>query len=204
MIGRTIFQVAAIGFWILAGASSTAAQQQPFYDFRACDGEISSLALGAIPKADAYAVDIFDPTDTALRFRDIFLTELSEAAKTTREDGNLVFSFRSESIFRGITSREQVNPTFRGNQGISRASPRTDEDETRELIRSGRRARRDATSASHQIIIEAELRNKATQRVLWLATVRCNPLTNDRNMLMRFVSEVFVENLGTAVKQKAF
>jgi hypothetical protein len=34
--------------------------------------------------------------------------------------------------------------------------------------------------------------------------VRCHPLTNDRSALMKFVSEVFVENLGMAVKQKAF
>ena len=189
---------------VLVGASTAAAQQQPFYDFRACDGEISSLALGSIPEADAYTVDIFDPTETALRFRDIFLAELSDAAKATRDDGNLVFSFRSESIFRGITSRAQVNPTYRGDQSASRTSPRTDEDETRELIRSDRRGRRNEKPASQQIIVEAELRNNETQRVVWLATVRCTPLTSDRNALMKFVSEVFVENLGAAVKQKVF
>ncbi len=203
-MGRTILCAGAIVSGVLAGASSTAAQQQPFYDSRACDGEISSLALGDIPNTDAYAVDIFDPTDTALRFRGIFLAELNEAARATREDGNLVFSFRSESIFRGITSRAQVNPTYRGDQGASRSSPRTDEDETRELIRSDRRARRETSTASQEIVIEAELRNKETQRVIWLATVRCHPLTNDRNEVMKFVSEVFVENLGMAVKQKAF
>lgn len=201
---RTIMWASAIVCVVLAGASSTAAQQQPFHHTRACDGEISSLALGDIPKTDAYAVDIFDPTDTALSFRGIFLAELNEANKASREDGNLVFSFRSESIFRGITSRAQVNPTYRGDQGAPRSSPRTDEDETRELIRSDRRARRETSSASQEIVIEAELRNKETERVIWLATVRCRPLTNDRNELMKFVSEVFVENLGMAVKQKAF
>ena len=199
-----LLRVVAVVSGVLAGASTGAAQQQPFYDIRACDGEISSLALGAIPQADAYTVDIFDPTETALRFRDIFLAELNNAEKTTREDGNLVFSFRSESIFRGITLRSQVNPTYRGDQGASRSSPRTDEDETRALIRSDRPARRDDKPASQQIIVEAELRNNETQRVVWLATVRCNPLTSDRNVLMKFVSEVFVENLGAAVKQKAF
>lgn len=203
-MGRTKLWAGAIVGGVLAGASSAAAQQQPFYDSRACDGDISSLALGDIPKTDAYAVDIFDPTDTALRFRGIFLAELNEAARATREDGNLVFSFRSESIFRGITSRAQVNPTYRGDQGAPRPSPRTDEDETRELIRSDRRSRRETSTASQEIVIEVELRNKETQRVIWLATVRCHPLTNDRNELMKFVSEVFVKNLGMAVKQKAF
>lgn len=203
-MGCRISQAGAIVAGVLAGMSTAAAQQQPFYDVRACDGEISSLALGDIPEADAYAVDIFDPTDTALRFRGIFLAELNDAAKATREDGNLVFSFRSESIFRGITSRNQVNPTYRGDQGSSQSSPRTDEDETRELIRGDRRTRRGASTASQEIIIEAELRNKETQRVIWLATVRCQPLTNDRNVLMKFVSEIFIENLGTAVKQKPF
>ncbi len=203
-MGCTILRMGTVIFGIVAGATSTAAQQQPFYDFRACDGEISSLALGAIPEADAYAVDIFDPTETALRFREIFLAELNESAKATRQDGNLVFRFRSESIFRGVTTRTQLNPTYRGDPGVSRSSPRTVEDETRELIRSDRRARRNTGQASQQILIEAELRNKDTQRVVWLATVRCVPLTNDRNVLMKFVSEVFVENIGAAVKQKAF
>jgi hypothetical protein len=203
-MGCTILRAGAIACWILASAAPAAAQQQPFHHTRACDGEISSLALGDIPETDAYAVDIFDPTDTALRFREIFLAELNEAAKATREDGNLVFSFRSEAIFRGITSRSQVNPTYRGDPGSSRSAPRTDEDETRELIRSDRRTRQDVPTSSQQVIVEAELRNKATQRVIWLATVRCSPLTNDRSSLMKFVSEVFVENLGKAVKQKAF
>ena len=203
-MGGAVLRVGTIVFGAVVAVSSAAAQQQPFYDFRACDGEVSSLALGTIPQTDAYAVDIFDPTEAALRFRDIFLAELGEAAKATHEDGNLVFSFRSESIFRGITSRAQVNPTYRGDQGTPSSSARTDEDETRELIRNDRRARRDATTASRQIIVEAELRNKETQRVIWLATVRCRPLTTDRNALMKFVSEVFVENMGAAVKQKAF
>jgi len=203
-MGCKILRVAAAICGVLAGVSAAAAQQQPFHHSRACDGEISSLALGDIPETDAYAVDIFDPTDTALRFRGIFLAELNEATKVTREDGNLVFSFRLESIFRGITSRAQVSPTYRDDQGTSSPSPRTDEDETRELIRSDRRARSDTTTASQDILVEAELRNKETQRIIWLATVRCQPLTNDRNALMTFVSEVFVENLGRAVKKKAF
>ena len=200
---RVISSVAAIIVGVMAGASVAAAQQQPFYEFNACEGDISSLAPGAIPEGEAYAVDIFDPTDAALQFRDIFLAELSNTAKATREDGNLVFSFRSESIFSGITSRNQVNPTYRGEQGSSRSTQRTTEDETRELIRSDRR-RSGSLTASQRIIVEAELRNKQTQRVIWLATVRCDPLTNDRNLLMRFVSEVFIQNLGTAVRQKAF
>jgi hypothetical protein len=203
-MGRIFIHLIAVIPLFLAGASNAAAQQQPFYDFRACDGEISSLALGEIPQSDAYAVDIFDPTETALRFRGIFLAELRETAKTTSEDGNLVFSFRSESIFRGITSRNQVNPTYRGDESGSRASPRSDEDETRELIRSDRPRRDRPGQASQQVLVEAELRNKETQRVVWLATIRCSPLTNDNNVLMKFVSEVFIENLGMAVKQKPF
>lgn len=201
---RSILQMSAIVFGVVVGATNAVAQQQPFYDFRACDGDISSLSLGEIPETDAYAVDIFDPTETALQFREIFLAELNEAAKATREDGNLVFSFRSESIFSGVTSRAQVNPTYRGAQGGAGSSPRTDEDETRDLIRNDRRARIDTGQASQQVLVEAELRNSATQRVVWLATVRCRPLTSDRSVLMKFVSEVFVENLGLAVKQKPF
>ena len=199
-----ILRAGAVVCGIWAGVLPASAQQQPFHNNRACDGEISSLALGDIPETDAYTVDIFDPTDAALRFRGIFLAVLDDAAKATREDGNLVFSFRSESIFRGITSRTQVNPTYRGDQDTLRSSPRTDEDETRDLIRSDRRKRRGISSASQEILVEAELRNQETQRVIWLATVRCRPLTNDRRALMTFVSKVVVENLGLAVKQKPF
>ncbi len=201
---RVVSSVVGVVVGVMAGSSAATAQQQPFFDFSACEGVISSLAPGAIPDGEAYTVDIFDPTEVALQFRGIFLAELNNAEKVTRDDGNLVFSFRSESIFSGITSRNQVNPTYRGEPGTSRSSPRTTEDETRELIRSDRRTRRDAVNASQQILVEAELRNQQTQRVVWLATVRCNPLTNDRNLLMRFVSKVLIENLGEAVRQKAF
>lgn len=204
MMGITVLRIGAIAIAIAAGAASAAAQQQPLYDVRACEGEISSLALASIPAADAYAVDIFDPTDLALRFRDIFLTKLNAADKATRADGNLVFRFRSESIFRGIAPRAQVHPTYRGERGTSRSSPRAEEDETRELIRSDRRSPSDVPASSQQVIIEAELRNEETQRVIWMATVHCTPLTDDRNALMGFVSQVFVENLGLAVKKKAF
>jgi len=204
MIDSPVVRMGAVACWMLAGTASAAAQQQPFHNIRACDGTMSSLALAPIPEADAYAVDILDPTDLALRFRDIFLAELKQANKTTRPDGNLVFRFRSESIFRGITSRLQVNPTYRGDQGATSASPRTEEDETRELIQSDRRSRRDVPTSSQEVIVEAELRNQETQRVIWMATIHCDPLTNDRNALMRFVSEIFVENLGMAVKQKPF
>ena len=203
-MGHAILRISTFVFGVILSVSGAAAQQQPFHETRACDGEISSLSLGAVPQSDAYAVDIFDPTETALRFRDIFLVELNEADKVTREDGNLVFSFRSESIFRGITSRDQVDPTYRGDQSSSRPSLRTDEDETRDLIRSDRRSRVETGQASQQVLVEAELRNKETQRVIWLATVRCRPLTGDRGLLMKFVSEVLVDNLGMAVKQKAF
>lgn len=181
-----------------------AQQQQPFYEFRACSGDISSLALAAIPDGNSYAVDIFDPTEAALKFRDIFLAELADAGKLTSEDGNLVFSFRAESIFSGITSRLGINPSPRDVDSPSRAVPRSDEDETRELIRSDRRGRRDLPTASEEILVEAELRNKESQRVLWTGTIRCMPLTADRNLLMKFVSEVFVANMGLALRQQPF
>lgn len=201
---RALLRIGVVVSGLVVGASSATAQQQPFFESRACEGEISALAPGEIPVADAYSVDIFDPTEAALRFREIFLGALKEAAKATREDGNLVFSFRSESIFSGITSRNRVNPTYRAGDRPSRSSPRSTEDETRDLIRSDRRANRDTLTASQQILVEAELRNNVTQRVVWLATVRCNPLTNDSNSLMAFVSKIIVENVGVAIKQKAF
>lgn len=202
---RVITSVGAVVLAMIGGASPAhAQQQQPFFDFSACEGVISSLAPGTIPDGEAYAVDIFDPTEGALQFRDIFLAALNDANKVTREDGNMMFSFRSESIFSGITSRNQVNPTYRGELGTSRSAQRTTEDETRDLIRSDRRARQGTLTASQQILVEAELRNQETQRVVWLATVRCNPVTNDRTLLMQFVSKVLVENLGAAVKQKEF
>ena len=204
MIGRNLLPLGAVIIGAVMGASGVVAQQQPFHETRACDGDISSLSLGVIPETDAYAVDIFDPTETALRFREIFLIELAGADKAIQDDGNLVFSFRSESIFRGITSRSQVNPTYRNDRDLTRPSPRSDEDETRDLIRSDRRSRTETGQASQQVLVEAELRNKQTQRIVWLATLRCRPLTADRAALMKFVSAVFVENLGMAVKQRAF
>jgi hypothetical protein len=69
----------------------------------------------------------------------------------------------------------QVNPTYRGDQGTSRSSLRTDEDEKRELICSDRRTRCNTSTASQEIFVEAELCNKATQRVIWLPRCVVSP-----------------------------
>lgn len=198
--GLTIAAAALAGAIVLASLAN--AQQQPGFDFQACEGDISSLALGDIPDGDAFTVDIFDPTDTALKFRRIFLAALTEAAKRTADNGNLVFSFRAESIFRGMTPRQEVDPTFRGSRDSTGSTRARDEDETRELIRRDRAARDDRSPARQQILVEVELRNKSTQRVVWLATVRCDPLTNDQNLLMQFVSQAIVANIGQALRQK--
>lgn len=201
-MARGMLRIAVAACGVLAGTTGSLAQQPLSQEVRACEGEISSLSLGVVPDADAYSVDIFDPTEQALKFRDVFLTTLRSNEKTTREDGNLVFTFRAESIFRGVTSRTQVNPTYRADPGSAKSSRRTDEDETRELIQSDRPTRRSPQTASQQVVVEAELRNNETQRVIWLASVRCDPLTGDERLLMKFIAEVLVDNIGLAVKQK--
>jgi len=203
-IGRTGLLLGLVWTCLAGAALPASAQQQPFHEFSACNGSISSLAPGVIPADGVYTVDILDPTDAALEFRAIFLAELKAAAKPTRDDGNLVFSFRAESIFSGITARARVEPSYRGEESRSGSSARSDEDETRALIHSDRPGRRDTGTASQRILVEAELRDTRTQRVVWLATVHCDPITSDDTLLMKFVAQVIVANVGQALRQKPF
>lgn len=204
IMGRSGLLLGLVGAGLAGAALPASAQQQPFHEFNACRGSISSLAPGVVPADGAFTVDILDPTEAALKFRGIFLDELKAAAKPTRDDGNLVFSFRAESIFSGITARSRVEPSYRGEESGSHSSARSDEDETRALIRSDRPGRRDAGTASQRILVEAELRNTQTQRVLWLATVHCDPITGDDTLLMKFIAQVIVANVGQALRQKPF
>ena len=201
---RKTLLAGALSAGLVGSAIPVLAQQQPFHEFNACRGSISSLLPGEIPAGNTYAIDILDPTEAALKFRGIFLDELKAAGKPTADDGNLVFSFRAESIFSGITPRTRVEPTYHSEDTGSHAPMRSDEDETRALIHSDRRGRGEIGSASQQIVVEAQLRNKQTQRVLWLATVHCDPITSDDALLMKSIAQIIVATLGEAVKQKPF
>lgn len=194
----------ALAIVVSAGETRAQSRSQPGFDIPVCDGEVSSFPLGEIASGQSYWVDIFDPTDEALEFRKVFLESLARSGRATAEDGRLVFSFESESSFLGLVPRAgnglniQDAPTRRdpGTQsGVS---------ELRDTIRDNRAVRDGRSGVSPQIGAKAELRDRATGRVVWLATVSCRPLTGDRTLLMEFVSDKIVERLGAEGGKSTF
>lgn len=187
-----------LGGYVLPSAHAPAAAQQtqPGFDIPICEGEISTFPLSAIPAGRTYWVDIFDETEEALRFREVFLATLQQAGRGTAENGQLVFSFESGSSFLGLVPR---GPTDRfATDSRSTRDPGKDVglSELRDTIRQDRSSRGTGSGLGQEIDAKAELRDSTTGRVIWLATVDCRPLTGDRKLLMQFVSKVIVDSLG--------
>ena len=182
----------------LFSASSAQAQRQavPGFDVLVYEGQILTFPLNALPGDEFYWVDIFDETDEALAFRETFLNTLRVEGRKTNHDGRLVFNFESESAFLDLSPRWGVD-TAQGGASHEREGNRDiGVSELRDTIREGDPNRRGRTSLGQQLNAKAELRDKQSGRVIWLATLSCTPLTGDRDVLMEFVSKVIVDSMS--------
>ena len=100
-------------------------QSQPGFDVPVCEGEISTFALGNVPSGPRYWVDIFDKTDEALKFREVFLATLQNSGRGTGEEGQLVFTFESQSNFLGLVPRSSGSRFARDTRGPRIRGPRS-------------------------------------------------------------------------------
>jgi len=169
---------------------------QPGFDVSACEGEISTFALGVVPSDRQYWVDIFDKTDEALKFREVFLAALRNSGRGTSKEGQLVFTFESQSNFLGLVSRSSGSRFTSDSRGVKDSGAEIGISELRNTIRRDENGRGTRTGIGQEIDAKVELRDRATGRVAWLATVNCRPLTGDRTLLMEFVSKVIVDSLA--------
>jgi len=176
--------------------ASAQRQSQPGFDVPICEGEISTFALGNVPSGPQYWVDIFDKTDEALKFRDVFLTTLQNSGRGTGKEGQLVFTFESQSNFLGLVPRSGGNRFANDSRGVKDSGSEVGVSELRNTIRGDESGRGSRSGIGQEIDAKVELRDRATGRVAWLATVSCQPLTSDRTLLMEFVSKVIVDSLG--------
>lgn len=168
---------------------------QPGFDAPICTGEISTFVLGSVPSGPQYWVDIFDKTDEALKFREIFLATLRKSGRETGKDGQLVFSFESQSNFLGLVPRSSSDRFGSDSRGTRDSGSEIGVSELRDTIRGNKSVRGTRTGVDQEIDAKVELRDRATGRVAWLGTVSCRPLTGDRALLMEFVSKVIVDSL---------
>ena len=171
-------------------------QSQPGFDVPVCEGEISTFALGNVPSGPRYWVDIFDKTDEALKFREVFLATLQNSGRGTGEEGQLVFTFESQSNFLGLVPRSSGSRFARDTRGSKDTGSEVGVSELRDSIRGDENGRGARTGIGQEIDAKVELRDSATGRVAWLATISCRPLTGDRTLLMEFVSKVIVDSLA--------
>lgn len=175
---------------------ATAQQTHPGFDIPICEGEISTFPLSAVPQGRQYWVDIFDETDEAVRFREVFLTTLRESGRGTAQNGQLVFSFESGSSFLGLIPRDSTDRLATDSRGTKDPGANVGVSELRDTIRQDRNARGSRSGLGQKIDAKAELRDGANGRVVWLATLSCAPLTSDRKLLMKFVSKIIVDSLN--------
>jgi len=171
-------------------------QSQPGFDVPICEGEISTFVLGSLPSGPRYWVDIFNKTDEALKFRDVFLATLQNSGRGTGKEGQLVFTFESQSSFLGLVPRSSNSRFADDSRGAQDSGSEVGVSELRDTIRGDETGRGTRTGIGQEIDAKVELRDRATGRVAWLATVSCRPLTGDRALLMEFVSKVIVDSLA--------
>lgn len=169
-------------------------QSVPGFEQSLCEGQISTFPLEIVPDGESYWVDIFDRTDEALAFREIYLKTLRSDSYKTNKDGRLVFNFESQSAFLGLSGRDGVDQARGAAERQRDPGENVGVSELRDTIRGS--DRRSRTSLGQELDVKAELRDTQTGKVIWLATVSCKPLTGDRNLLARFVSRVIVDSLG--------
>jgi hypothetical protein len=178
------------------GSAQAQVQKQAGFEIPVCEGELSSFPLGDIPTGERYWVDIFDPTDEALAFREIFLKALRDSGRATGENARMVFNFESQSSYLGLVPQAAAPTVGPGTTGSRDPGTQAGVSELRDTIRGDRRGRDGPSGASTKIDAKAELRDTQTGKVVWLVTVACRPLTADRRLLMEFVSTKIVERLG--------
>ena len=185
-------------FIVMPGSHSALAQRQaqPGFDVPICKGEISTFALSDVPSGPDYWVDIFDETDEALRFREVFLATLRNSGRGTGKDGQLVFTFEAQSNFLGLVPRSSGNRFASDSRGAKDSGSEVGVSELRNTIRGDETGRGSRSGVGQEIDAKVELRDRSTGRVAWLATVSCQPLTTDRRLLMEFVSKVIVDSLA--------
>ena len=170
-------------------------QAQPGFDAPVCEGEISTFVLGNVPTGPRFWVDIFDKTDEALKCRKIFLATLQKSGRGTGKDGQLVFSFESQSNFLGLVPRSSGDRFGSDTRRSTDPGSEIGVSELRDTIRGDTTGRGTRTGVDQEIDAKVELRDRATGRVACLGTISCKPLTGDRALLMEFVSKIIVDSL---------
>jgi len=184
-----------LAFVMFVTAPASAQRQSvPGFEESFCEGQISTFPLDSVPRDEFYWVDIFDQTDEALAFREIYLKTLQSDSYKTNKDGRLVFNFESQSAFLGLSGRGGVDQARGAAERQRDPGENVGVSELRDTIRSSDRGSR--TSVGQKLDVKAELRDTKTGKVIWLATLSCTPLTGDRTLLARFVSRVIVDSLG--------
>ena len=184
-----------LAFVMFVTAPASAQRQSvPGFEESFCEGHISTFPLDAVLRDEFYWVDIFDQTDEALAFREIYLKTLQSDSYKTNKDGRLVFNFESQSAFLGLSGRGGVDQARGAAERQRDPGENVGVSELRDTIRSSDRGSR--TSVGQKLNVKAELRDTKTGKVIWLATLSCTPLTGDRTLLARFVSRVIVDSLG--------
>jgi len=184
-----------LAFVMFVTAPASAQRQSvPGFEESFCEGQISTFPLDSVPRDEFYWVDIFDQTDEALAFREIYLKTLQSDSYKTNKDGRLVFNFESQSAFLGLSGRGGVDQARGAAERQRDPGENVGVSELRDTIRSSDRGSR--TSVGQKLNVKAELRYTKTGKVIWLATLSCTPLTGDRTLLARFVSRVIVDSLG--------
>lgn len=167
-----------------------------------CDGTISGQALRPLPANTAFDIDIYDNSETNLDLRERFLEALERAGRQVATGGPLMITVISESLF----------PRFRPDTravGTPTTQATTDQlgvNRTRTTIEQLRPAPENQPAGPDRryeelIDVRFEVRDAVTRQFVWLGTLSCNPLTDDRSRIVDTVFDAFIATVGKTVSE---
>ena len=165
-----------------------------------CDGTISGQALRPLPANAGFDVDVYDNSDANHDLRERLLAALRQAGRPVATGGPLMISVISESLFPHYRpdTRAVGTPTTQATTdqlGVNR---------TRTTIENLQPAPKNQPIGPNrryeqQIDVRFEVRDATTRQFIWLGTMSCSPLSENRSQVVDAVIAAFIATVGQTV-----
>ena len=179
-------------------------------------GELSSTALDRLPPQPSFDVLIYDDTDENLAFRRLFLDALARTGYAVSESAPYVFSFATSITWQEKRLKEMQSERIRKypvdrteSTGPVRPDILNNEDPETRMFGDRRTtppliAPRISNTENDRLDISVTLRDRASNKVIWVADLALPLLQSDRDRIVRSIIGPIIAAIGRDVDHKPF
>lgn len=174
-------------------------------------GRVNSTLYHQLPEGFPVEVIVFDDNELNVDIRDRFTEELAKAGHLSAVDAPLELSFETEVVTGSIATHKPSLGRIGGSseEEVGNRGSRSGVDveinvwsNTQDSVLGGRKS--ESTSRETLYRLVAQLRDRATGRVLWRGEAVCTMVTSDQKRLARSMVPPLVGAYGASVKDQAF